>query len=795
MKISKNSLLVRIIFYNNLAIILVSITIALFLIFIAFQNIEMKVLDTAKDKISLVHQAYNTRAFKARDDINRTLRNIMKDDKEFLEKSYSNQIGILKKEMAKDKYKNCIIALVDKDGKILSEDSTLSIFSSIDIEKFKKNIVNNEKNIKNNYIFKINDSIYSRIVVKYPSENLYILMTLPFDTEVLRELSTLAGLNEKDKIFLFVDGKYRAGTFKKLDVNILQFKKNDRKISKRGYNYLYKKIKIDKDMYYVILNDLYNYNVDYIGTLGIGIYYENIEIMKIAISVSVLFIVLIFIGLSTTITAKIFRNLLNPLSKVVNAAEQLSDGHYDINLKPEGVDEVRSLSRTFNRMVNEIRKNQEENSEKNKNLSIALKRINAIEKILMNIHIEDSMTITIKNLLRAFTSEMGLGYSRAMYFRYSRETDTLVGEFSAINNKLKQELLNSNFSNMGFKFQIEELDKLIKLIKIPFKNNNLIAKSLIEKRIVSYNEKGYRQELGNDLFKSLGINNYLIMPIYSDSRNYGCILVDYFGKDRKISVEEIELLTLLFLNLTIRIKNKRLEIEKIDNERTTTIGKLVNRFFNDQEVSLDKILDFLEKAYSNKSSEFLNAQIEDIKKMINKLNIGQEILNEYISLKKADILEVVDIEEVINEIVEELSPILAENRISISTFINCNAKVLGSRNRLKRAFCELIRNAKDSFKTQNEKSENKKINITVTQEKNTDKIKIHIIDNGCGMNEKQLKNIFEPFVGYNENTPGLGLAIVLRIIKDHNGVIKYSSTMGEGTDAKITLNIYKEEII
>ena len=348
---------------------------------------------------------------------------------------------------------------------------------------------------------------------------------------------------------------------------------------------------------------------------------------------------------------------------------------------------------------------------------------------------------------------------------------------------------------MGFKFQIEELDKLIKLIKIPFKNNNLIAKSLIEKRIVSYNEKGYRQELGNDLFKSLGINNYLIMPIYSDSRNYGCILVDYFGKDRKISVEEIELLTLLFLNLTIRIKNKRLEIEKIDNERTTTIGKLVNRFFNDQEVSLDKILDFLEKAYSNKDSEFLNAQIEDIKKMINKLNIGQEILNEYISLKKADTLEVVDIEEVINEIVEELSPILAENRISISTFINCNAKVLGSRNRLKRAFCELIRNAKDSFKTQNEKSENKKINITVTQEKNTDKIKIHIIDNGCGMNEKQLKNIFEPFVGYNENTPGLGLAIVLRIIKDHNGVIKYSSTIGEGTDAKITLNIYKEEII
>ena len=106
---------------------------------------------------------------------------------------------------------------------------------------------------------------------------------------------------------------------------------------------------------------------------------------------------------------------------------------------------------------------------------------------------------------------------------------------------------------------------------------------------------------------------------------------------------------------------------------------------------------------------------------------------------------------------------------------------------------KVIKNAKESFDKVN--NDNKKINIIVTKEKNVDKIKINIIDNGIGMTKEQLENIFEPFVGYNENAPGLGLSIVSRIIKDHHGVIKISSELDEGTDVKITLNIYKEEIL
>ncbi len=802
MKISKNSLLVRMVFYNNIAIIVASITVALFLTFIAFQNIEMKVIDSARDKISLVNRAYNGEILRAKDDLNRIIRNIpeIEDNSSHNKYTYTQRADIIKNHLVKiDKklYSESIVSIVDDEGNVLGEASDANHSSKIDKSNFRRNLSNADSNIKTSYFSKADDDIYTRIIVKYgvnSGKRHYILLTLPMNLPILKELGILAGLNEQDKIFLLVGDKYKYGTFAHIDDDSLNLRKEENPFTKRGYNYLYKKRKVNNDTYYIVLSDLYNYNIDYIGSMGIGIYYENIEIMKIIVSLSVIFIVLLFVTISTTISAKLFSRLLEPLSRIVAAAEEVSKGNYKINVKPEGVDEMRTLSKTFNQMAADIRENQQQSVNKNRKLMGTLKRIDAIEKILMSIQIEDDMNVTVKEILHALTSEMGLGYSRAMYFRYSREIDTMVGELSVVNNKVKKEAFNSDDNTGGFKFQIEELDKLIHLIKIPFKSENLIAKALIEKRIISYNEKGYKYTLGNDLFKSLGIKNFLIMPIYSEVRNYGCIVVDYYGKDNIISQEEIELLTLLFLNISIRIKNKTLEEEKIDYERTATIGKLVDRFFNGRELSFEKMLEFMERMYEyDYNNAFLKIQIQEIKNEISKLRREKEILNEYVTVKKNNPLEIIDIEKLFYELIDELEPALAAAGVNISTFINYNGMVLGNRSRLKRAFYEIIKNAKESF--EGKADDNKKINIIVTKEKNIDKIKINIIDNGKGMTQDQLTNIFEPFVGYNQNAPGLGLSIVSRIIKDHHGVIKYSSRLNEGTDVKITLNIYKEEII
>ena len=797
MRVSRNSLLVRMVFYNDIAIVISSITIALFLTFTAFQNLESKVVDSVRDKISLMNRAYNGEILKVKDELNQTLRNFTTFDNRKLNNilSYSERAALIRNRLARrnyELYSNSILSIVDENGYVLGEVNNGEVSLKIDRESFKANVSNVDNDIKTSYFSKVEDKIYSRVIVRYNNESerrLYLVVTLPIDERVMKNLSLLSSLGEEDKVFLVVDEKYKLGTFNLKENTPILSKRDKNKFNLKNY-----KKSIDDETYYIALSDIYDYKNEYIGSFGVALYYENIEVLKLVISLSVIVIVLLFVAVSTTISARMFSKLLEPLGRIMEAAEEVSKGNYKIFVKPEGVDEMRTLSKTFNKMATDIRANEEQAKSKNRKLVGTLKRIDAVEKILMNIQIENDMNITVKEIMSALTSEMGLGFSRAMYFRYSREIDTMVGEFATTNNKVKREILNGVESTGGFKFQIEEIAELVKLIKIPFKNSNLIAKSLLEKRIIFQNDKGYKHELGNELFKSLGINNFLIMPIYSETRNYGCIVVDYFGKDNKVTQEEVELLTLLFLNISIRIKNRTLEEEKIDFERTATIGKLVDRFFKGREVSFEKMLEFTERMHEyDPSNSLLKIQIQEIKDEIGKLRREREILNEYVNVKNNNPLEIIEIETIFSGIIADIEPRLEKLGINISTFINYNCKILGNRARLKRTFYEVIKNAKESFDKVN--NDNKKINIIVTKEKNVDKIKINIIDNGIGMTKEQLENIFEPFVGYNENAPGLGLSIVSRIIKDHHGVIKISSELDEGTDVKITLNIYKEEIL
>ena len=183
--------------------------------------------------------------------------------------------------------------------------------------------------------------------------------------------------------------------------------------------------------------------------------------------------------------------------------------------------------------------------------------------------------------------------------------------------------------------------------------------------------------------------------------------------------------------------------------------------------------------------------INSIRDEVIKIKHENAILKEY-SKSYVNNMEIIEFEKFMYDVIEKMQPDLEANNITLSLFINYNGKIMGDRKQLEKAFNELIKNAKQAVMSKDTSS--KKINLIVTKDKNIDKIRINIIDNGIGMTEEQLSNVFDPFISFNENTPGLGLAIVHRIIKDHHGVIKFSSKVDEGTDVKITLNVYKEEI-
>ena len=70
-------------------------------------------------------------------------------------------------------------------------------------------------------------------------------------------------------------------------------------------------------------------------------------------------------------------------------------------------------------------------------------------------------------------------------------------------------------------------------------------------------------------------------------------------------------------------------------------------------------------------------------------------------------------------------------------------------------------------------------------------VEISVIDTGCGIPEKNLKRIFDPFFTSKEvgKGTGLGLSVSHGIIRAHSGIIEVESTVGKGSTFRIYLPV------
>jgi PAS domain S-box-containing protein len=74
-----------------------------------------------------------------------------------------------------------------------------------------------------------------------------------------------------------------------------------------------------------------------------------------------------------------------------------------------------------------------------------------------------------------------------------------------------------------------------------------------------------------------------------------------------------------------------------------------------------------------------------------------------------------------------------------------------------------------------------------------DQAELSISDTGVGIPEENMAKIFEPYFTTKDFGSGLGLTLVYKIIKEHQGEINLSSREGEGTTFSITLPVPQKD--
>ncbi|MEL6459481.1 MAG: ATP-binding protein [Cyanobacteria bacterium J06621_15] len=198
---------------------------------------------------------------------------------------------------------------------------------------------------------------------------------------------------------------------------------------------------------------------------------------------------------------------------------------------------------------------------------------------------------------------------------------------------------------------------------------------------------------------------------------------------------------------------------------------------------------------------------EDLLKVLDSMHIGAERISEIVnSLRNFSRLDEAEFKDTnIHEGIDSTLVILA-NKLKSGKLKNKKQKssievikeyqelplVECYPNQLNQVFMNIISNAIDSL----EDSEKENLQIFIrTQLVQENSVEISISDNGSGINQETIKNIFNPFFTTKPigKGTGLGLSISYQIITEkHNGEISCNSKIGEGTEFIITIPVKQQ---
>jgi len=234
--------------------------------------------------------------------------------------------------------------------------------------------------------------------------------------------------------------------------------------------------------------------------------------------------------------------------------------------------------------------------------------------------------------------------------------------------------------------------------------------------------------------------------------------------------------------------------ELIHIERIASLGKLSSSVAHEINNPLSGILVYTKLIYKQLSNPELDAAKKDtilrhLKLIENETKRCGEIVKGLLEFSKKDQedFESKHLHKILQDTFELMTHPIKIANISFQTDFKAKSDLIFcSPNQIKQACVALLVNATEAV------LENGEIVIS-TSNPDIDTVRIEISDNGIGIPEDDIPQIFQPFFSTKHDTSGigLGLAIVHGIVKSHNGKIDVKTELGRGTTISISLPLIR----
>jgi len=227
------------------------------------------------------------------------------------------------------------------------------------------------------------------------------------------------------------------------------------------------------------------------------------------------------------------------------------------------------------------------------------------------------------------------------------------------------------------------------------------------------------------------------------------------------------------------VKLKKQQDKLIASERhsawETVARKLAHEIKNPLtpiQLSIDRIKEkYLNKIDDTDSSfsHYLNTitkQIKDIEHLINEFSDFARMPKPI--FRKIDLNKLLKRSLTLHKLSEKDINFILSHEKSLNN-------IKGDEEQLNRVFINLIKNSIESINEKKSKSKSFKGKINVEINDDSDYIYVTIIDNGLGFDRVDKTKMLTPYYTTKKKGTGLGLAVVTKIITDHNSTILFNS--------------------
>jgi len=344
-------------------------------------------------------------------------------------------------------------------------------------------------------------------------------------------------------------------------------------------------------------------------------------------------------------------------------------------------------------------------------------------------------------------------------------------------------------------FEVARGEKGAEVKKIKLKLGEGIAgtcakqRKIINVKNVSKDKRFYAFADKMSHFKT---KNLLAIPLVSKKKLIGVLEVLNKKSGQGFGKQDVELMKIIANEAALSIENAYLYRDNLQKVRFAGVGQTMLSLSHDIKNILNGLMggiSLVDEGFKSSDKEYTKTGWDMVKGNVERISgLILDMLN--FSSKKKPLYQKVKINSFVQDVAEIYKDKMKDKKAQLGFSLDSKLNTVKiDLQGAERALLNLVSNAYEVI------PENKgKIIIGTRLLSGGKTFQISVADNGNGIPPENLKQIFELFyTTKGHKGTGLGLAVVKKIIKEHNGKLDVSSVVGKGTTFTIILPIQPKD--